>query len=61
MLSHVTTDMVVAALGEFDKANLDAFVLPGLPKPPGGGLKGLRSKVSAMKRWLEMTSDDSVP
>ncbi|CAM6008715.1 unnamed protein product, partial [Sphagnum balticum] len=55
------SDMVVAALGEFDKANLDAFVLPGLPKPPGGGPKGLRSKVSAMKRWLEMTSDDSVP
>jgi nucleotidyltransferase/DNA polymerase involved in DNA repair len=61
VLSHVTADMVVAALVEFEKANLDAFVLPGLPKPPGGGPKGLRSKVSAMKRWLEMTSDGSVP
>lgn len=59
VLRDIKPEMVVMALSNFDTTNLDSFMLPGLPFLSEGH-KVLSSKASAMRRWMEMTSDGSV-
>ncbi|BBN12286.1 preprotein translocase subunit SecA [Marchantia polymorpha subsp. ruderalis] len=63
VLDKVTEEMLINALEDVRhkrKVDLDDSVLPGLPPLPDHPV-GLRRKASAMKRWLEITSDGSVP
>lgn len=61
VLSDVTPDVIVEALNEFyrmKQKKLESFTLPGLPA--AYAVRGIRSKVHSVKRWLYLTSDDSI-
>ncbi|KAL2611692.1 hypothetical protein R1flu_023384 [Riccia fluitans] len=62
ILGKVTGEMLVESLETVrfeEKTGLDDAVLPGLPSLADHP-SGLRRKASALKRWLEITTDGSV-
>ncbi|EPS67897.1 hypothetical protein M569_06876, partial [Genlisea aurea] len=60
--SRINEESLLQSLDKMDgisSINIDSFHLPGLPNP-ANSFRGISTKVSSLKRWLTITSDDSV-